>query len=98
MAALIFLIQAISKLIFWIVIGHVILSWLISFNIVNMNNQFVYQLYTSLDRLLEPMLKPIRSFLPKMGGLDLSPIILLIGVQFLEILLLSSVFPALFGY
>ncbi|MFT6071477.1 MAG: YggT family protein, partial [Alphaproteobacteria bacterium] len=61
MTALIFLIQAISKLIFWIVIGHVILSWLISFNIVNMNNQFVYQLYTNLDRLLEPMLKPIRS-------------------------------------
>jgi len=98
MAALIFLIQAISKLIFWIVIGHVILSWLISFNIVNMNNQFVYQLYTNLDRLLEPMLKPIRSILPNMGGLDLSPILLLIGVQFLEILLLGTVVPALFGY
>ncbi|MFT6083189.1 MAG: YggT family protein [Alphaproteobacteria bacterium] len=98
MTALIFLIQAISKLIFWIVIGHVILSWLISFNIVNMNNQFVYQLYTNLDRLLEPMLKPIRSILPSMGGLDLSPILLLIGVQFMEILLLGTVVPALFGY
>jgi YggT family protein len=44
------------------------------------------------------MLKPIRSLLPKMGGLDLSPIILLIGVQFLEILLLGTLIPALFGY
>lgn len=96
MAAIIFLIHALSQLIFWIVIGHVILSWLISFNVLNMNNQFVYQLYTNLDRLLEPMLRPIRKILPNMGGLDLSPIILLIGVQFLEILLIGTVLPALF--
>lgn len=96
MAAIIFLIHALSQLIFWIVIGHVILSWLISFNVLNMNNQFVYQLYTNLDRLLEPMLRPIRKILPNMGGLDLSPIILLIGVQFLEILLIGTVLPTLF--
>jgi len=98
MAALIYLIKAISGFVFWIVMGHVILSWLIAFNIINMNNQFVYQVYTTLDRLLEPMLRPIRSFLPNMGGLDLSPIVLLIGVQFFEILLLGTVLPALFGY
>jgi YggT family protein len=96
MAALVFLIHSISQLIFWIVIGHVILSWLISFNILNMNNQFVYQLYVNLDKVLEPLLRPIRKILPNMGGLDLSPIILLIAVQFFEILLLGTVLPALF--
>jgi YggT family protein len=95
MAAFDFLIHSLCSLIWWIVIIHVVLSWLISFNIVNMNNQFVYQLYTNIDRLLEPMLRPIRRFLPNLGGLDLSPILLLIGVQFLEILLRGTVLPAL---
>ena len=95
MAAFDFLIHSICSLVWWIIIIHVILSWLISFNIVNMNNQFVYQLYTNIDKLLEPMLRPIRRFLPNMGGLDLSPILLLIGVQFFEILLRGTVLPAL---
>jgi YggT family protein len=94
MAAFDFLIHSICSLIWWIVIIHVVLSWLISFNIVNMHNQFIYQLYTNLDRLLEPMLRPIRRFLPNMGGLDLSPILLLIGVQFLEIFLRGTVLPS----
>lgn len=98
MAALVFLVQSISTFILWIVMGHVILSWLIAFNIINMNNQFVYQVYTTLDRLLEPMLRPIRAFMPHLGGLDLSPIILLIGVQFFELLILGTIFPAIFGY
>lgn len=96
MEALAFLIHATSSLIFYIVIGHVILSWLISFHIVNVNNQFVYQLYTNLDKILEPLLRPIRSFLPNMGSIDLSPIILLIGVKFIEILLLRTILPMFF--
>ena len=84
-AGLCFLIGAISTLIFWIVIIHVIMSWLITFNIINMHNQFVFQIYTMLERLLEPMLGPIRRFLPNLGGLDLSPIVLILGVQFLTI-------------
>ncbi len=96
MAAFDFLIHAISSLIWYIVIAHVILSWLISFNVVNMNNQFVYQLYINLDKLLKPMLRPIQKILPNMGGLDLSPIVLLIGIQFIEILLRGTILPALF--
>lgn len=86
-AGLCFLIGAISTLIFWIVIAHVIMSWLITFNIINMHNQFVFQLYTMLEKLLEPMLGPIRRILPNLGGLDLSPIVLLLGVQFLTIVI-----------
>lgn len=95
MAAFDFLIHAICSLIWWIVIVNVILSWLISFNIINVNNPFVYQLYTSVDRVLEPLLRPIRRFLPNMGGLDLSPILLLIGIQFIEIFLRGTVLPIL---
>ena len=86
-AGLCFLIGAISGLIFWIVIIHVIFSWLITFNIINMHNPFIYQIYTMLDRLLEPLLRPIRNFMPNLGGLDLSPIILLLGVQFTTIVI-----------
>lgn len=95
MDALVYLISTVGWLIRSIIIIHVILSWLISFGIVNVNNQFVYQLYTSLDRLLEPMLRPIRSFLPNLGGLDLSPIVLFIGINALEILLLRTILPTL---
>jgi len=81
-AGLCFLLQSISSIIVWIVIIHVIMSWLITFNIINMHNQFVFQIYNMLERLLEPMLGPIRRILPNLGGLDLSPIVLLLGVQF----------------
>ena len=84
MLALCFLVQAISQLIWFVIIVHVIMSWLITFNIVNMNNKFVYQLFVGLDGLLMPLLAPIRRFLPNLGGLDISPIILLIAVGFVE--------------
>jgi YggT family protein len=96
MSAFAFLISAIASLIWWVVIVQVILSWLISFNIVNTNNPFVYRLYYSLEKILEPLLRPIRNFLPNLGGIDLSPIILLIGVGFVERLLISSILPAIF--
>lgn len=81
-AGLCFLLQSISSIIVWIVIIHVIMSWLITFNIINMHNQFIFQIYNMLERLLEPMLGPIRRLLPNLGGIDLSPIVLLLGVQF----------------
>lgn len=59
----------------------VILSWLINFNVVNRHNQFVDMVYRTCLALTEPLLRPIRNMLPSMGGLDLSPIVLLIGLN-----------------
>lgn len=90
-SAFCFLLTSVSGLIFYLILAHVILSWLITFNILNISNQFVYQLYNGLDRLLEPLLAPIRRFLPSVGGLDLSPVILIILVQFLTMLIAPTV-------
>ncbi len=62
----------------------VILSLLISFNIVNRYHPFVGKVYEALDRLLDPLLRPIRSILPDLGGIDISPVILIILIQFVQ--------------
>jgi YggT family protein len=83
MNPLLWLIHTVINIYFWIILASVILSWLVAFNIVNRSNQFVRQLGSALERLTEPLLRPIRRFLPDLGGIDISPIVLLIGMQFL---------------
>ena len=68
----------------YIVIAMAILSWLIAFNVVNTRNDIVRGFANFLYRVTEPVLAPIRSILPNMGGIDISPIILLIGLMFLD--------------
>lgn len=80
------LILTIINLYFWVILATVILSWLIAFNVVNRSNTYVRQIGYTLDRLTEPLLKPIRRVLPDLGGIDISPIILLIGMQFFGML------------
>ena len=68
------------QLFIWIIIIQAILSWLVAFNIINLNNRFVYGVLNGLDRLLNPLLRPIRNLLPDMGGIDLSPLVLVLGI------------------
>lgn len=68
----------------WVVIATVILSWLIAFNVVNLGNQYVRQFAYVLAQLTEPLLQPIRRALPAMGGVDLSPVVLLLGLWLLQ--------------
>ena len=69
---------------FWIIIAVVVLSWLVAFNIVNPSNNIVRQIRYALHRLTEPLLGPIRRRIPDLGGIDLSPMILLIALWFLS--------------
>ena len=80
------LILTVIDIYFWIILAMVILSWLVAFNVVNRSNPYVRQIGYALDRLTEPLLRPIRRVLPDLGGIDISPIVLLIGLQFLGIL------------
>ncbi len=80
----IWLILEVLTIYFWIVIATVVMSWLIGFNVINSQNQFVRQAHYILYRLTEPLLGPIRRVLPELGGLDLSPMVLLIGIIFLQ--------------
>ncbi len=81
----------------WIVVIWAIASWLIAFNVINNRNQFVYSLMRGIEGLLEPMLRPIRRILPMAGGVDFSPMVLLIILYVLRVFILNDIFPWLFG-
>lgn len=69
---------------------HFIMSWLISFNVLNVRQQFVAQVWYTLQRILEPIYGPIRRFMPDLGGIDLSPIVALVALGALEIVLRNN--------
>jgi YggT family protein len=75
----------------YVLIAAVILSWLIAFNVVNTRNQFVGMVAEFLYRITEPVLRPIRNFLPNLGGIDISPIIVVLIIIFIQ----SVIFPSL---
>lgn len=90
------LIMLVIQLYIWVVIAGAVLSWLIAFNVVNTQNRFVYTIADVLYRLTEPALRPIRRFLPELGGLDLSPIVLILGLILLQDIIAYYIAPALF--
>ncbi len=71
----------------WVVIIGAVLSWLIAFNVVNTSNRFVYTVADFLYRITEPALRPIRRLLPNLGGIDVSPIVLILVLIFLQMVL-----------
>jgi YggT family protein len=73
------------------VFAHFIMSWLVSFQVLNLRQPFVYQVWSGLNRLLEPLYGPIRRILPNMGGIDLSPIVVLLGIYAIEIILRNNI-------
>ena len=84
MVPLIGFLVLVIDLFIWVVIAGAILSWLIAFNVVNTQNRFVYQIADMLYRVTEPALRPIRSVIPNLGGIDISPIVLLLICFFLR--------------
>lgn len=76
----------------FVVIAHVIMSWLISFQVLNLHQQFVAQIWYGLNRLLEPLYGPIRRVMPQTGGLDLAPLIVLVGVYALRIVIGNNLY------
>ena len=95
MAPLIGFIALVINLFIWVVIASAILSWLVAFNVVNMNNRFVLAIADMLYRLTEPALRPIRNILPNLGGIDISPVILILLLLFVrDVVLLGWLAPA----
>ena len=81
----------------WVVIISAILSWLIAFSVVNTHNRFVYLVTDTLYRLTEPALRPIRRFMPDLGGIDISPIVLILALFFAcDVVLRGWVAPLFF--
>ena len=78
------LIETIINIYIWLLIASAVLSWLIAFNVVNTRNPIVHSVGDFLYRVTEPLLRPIRNLLPNLGGIDVSPVILIIGLLFLR--------------
>jgi YggT family protein len=91
------LLLTVLDLYWWVVIVSVILSWLVAFDVLNTRSQAAQTIWRTVDALTEPLLRPIRSVLPAVGGLDLSPLILLLGLQFLRDLIARSASGFAFG-
>ena len=87
MRAVLDVILLVLQLYWWLIIAAAVLSWLIAFNVINTRNTFVHQVGEFLHRATEPALRPIRSFLPSLGGIDISPVVLILLLVFVRRLL-----------
>ncbi|WP_265056692.1 YggT family protein [uncultured Bosea sp.] len=96
MRAVLDVIMIALNLYIWVLIASAVLSWLIAFNVVNTRNQFVSTVWDVLYRVTEPVLRPIRERLPNLGGLDISPIILLLIIYFIQSVITHYLYPNVF--
>ena len=96
MIAIFYLVLQILKLYSYVVIANVLISWLIAFNVLNTQNRFDYSILEMTHRLTDPILQRIRRFLPNLGSLDISPIILLLLIWFIEMCMKLYIAPIIF--
>ena len=96
MKSILILFDNIINLYSWVLIIHVVISWLVAFNVLNTSNRFVYTILDVSYKLTNPPLDFIRRFLPNLGSIDISPVILILGLVFLRNLLFEMFAPALF--
>ena len=78
------LVNTVITIYIWLLIAMVVLSLLVSFNMVNTGNRFVYQIGDFLNRITEPLLRPLRNILPNLGGIDISPMVLILALYFIR--------------
>lgn len=96
MRAILDVILILLQLYIWLLIAAAVLSWLIAFNVVNMRNGFVAAVADFLYRITEPLLRPIRNMLPNLGGIDISPVILILIIILIERLIIYYIYPNVF--
>ena len=95
MRSILYVILLVLDLYIWLLIAAAVLSWLVAFNVVNARNQFVAMVGDFLFRITEPVLRPIRNMMPSLGGIDISPVILILFLLFLrDVVLLGWILPA----
>ena len=96
MKSILILFDNIVSLYIWVLVIHVIFSWLVAFNVLNTSNRFVYSVLDISYKLTDPPLNFIRKYLPNLGSIDISPIILILGLMFLRNLVFEMLAPSLF--
>ncbi|MDC3348324.1 YggT family protein [Paracoccaceae bacterium] len=90
MSSLVQILGVILTLAWWTIIIQAVMSWLISFNVLNIKQPFIYQVWSSLNAVTEPVYRRVRKFLPQTGGLDFAPIVVLLGIMAIRILLSNN--------
>ncbi|WP_164660644.1 YggT family protein [Tropicibacter sp. Alg240-R139] len=90
MQSLFQILMLLLDVVWFFIIAHVIMSWLINFQVLNLHQQLVSQIWYGLNRILEPLYGPVRRMLPPMSGLDLAPLVVLLGVFALRIVLINN--------
>ncbi|HZO45923.1 MAG TPA: YggT family protein [Xanthobacteraceae bacterium] len=93
MRALFLVIDLALQLYIYLLVAAAVLSWLIAFNVVNVRNQFVAMIADFLYRITEPALRPIRNVMPNLGGIDISPVILIFIIIFIRYIILLYILP-----
>ncbi len=88
-----FIVDALLGLLVWAIIISAVLSWLVAFDVINLRNRFIYQVAHFLDAVTRPVLRPFQRIIPPLGGVDISPIIVLLIIQGLR----SYILPMIFG-
>ena len=96
MRAILDIVMVVLNLFTWVIIAGAVLSWLIAFGVVNIRNDFVRSIWNFFLALTEPFLRPIRNFLPSTGGIDISPIILLLVVMLIQRIIIYYIYPNVF--
>ena len=96
MRAVLDVVLLVLQIYIWLLIAAAVLSWLIAFNVVNTRNQVVAVVGDFLYRITEPVLRPIRSIMPNLGGLDISPVIVILIIFFLQNVIVRYIYPNVF--
>jgi len=98
MASFLIIFNFAVSIVWWIIIIQVILSWLINFDVLNLRQPLVWQIWNGLNRLTEPLYRPIRRMMPDMGGLDISPLVVLFALFALQVIVNNNLAPMAYGY
>ena len=96
MKSLLILVDSVVSIYIWILIINAILSWLIAFNVLNTSNRLVYSLLDVSYKMTDPLLRPIRNFLHNLGGIDISPVVLILLLMFARNLIFEFLQPGMF--
>jgi len=91
MTSLFQIIFLLLDVLWYLIVIQVIMSWLVNFGILNMSQPFIIQIWSSINRLLEPIYRPVRNFLPATGGLDIAPLVVIVGIIIIRIILMNNV-------
>jgi YggT family protein len=96
MRSILYVILLVLDIYIWLLIAAAVLSWLVAFNVVNARNQFVSMVGDFLYRITEPVLRPIRNMLPSLGGIDISPVIVILLIILIKDIIVRYVYPSVF--